>query len=199
MTTFVILAVLIIASAVFVVSAPRTVYGVIGLLANFFCLAVMYLTLDAEFLAVIQVIVYSGAILMLFLFVIALLSSGVRPFAPGKNRLPNVLIPVSIFAAIAFAGLMFTFAHTSPITEHASDVSSIFGPAGTAGVFGSVADFGRALFTTYLLPFEATAFVLIIAVIGVIALAGDVDPPRKGPGRRAAPGKPREPILKERV
>ncbi|MGH7659751.1 MAG: NADH-quinone oxidoreductase subunit J family protein [Vulcanimicrobiaceae bacterium] len=197
MTAFVILAVLLVASAAFVVSAKRTVYGVIGLLLNFICLAIMYLTLDAEFIAVIQVLVYSGAILMLFLFVIALLSSGVRPFTPGKNRLPNVLIPLSVFAIVAFAGLIFTYAHTIPMVFHAS-TSAKFGPAGEAGVFGSVADFGRALFTTYLLPFEATAFVLMIAVIGVVSLAGDIDPPRKGPGRRVTAGK-REPIVKERA
>jgi NADH-quinone oxidoreductase subunit J len=198
LTTFVILAVLTIASAAFVVSAKRTVYGVIGLLLNFICLAILYLTLDAEFLAVIQIMVYSGAILMLFLFVIALLSSGVRPFTPGKNRLPNVLIPVSIFAAIGFAGLIFTFAHALPIVAHAAP-GTTFGPAGAANVFGSVADFGRVLFTTYLLPFEATAFILMIAVIGVIALAGDIDPPRPGTGRKTAPRQQREPIFKERV
>jgi NADH-quinone oxidoreductase subunit J len=198
LTTFVILAVLLVASAIFVVSAPRTVYGVIGLLLNFICLAVMYLTLDAEFLAVIQVMVYSGAILMLFLFVIALLSSGVRPFSPGKNRLPSVFIPLSIFAVIAFAGLIFTYVHTIPMVFHAS-TSSSFGPAGEAGVFGSVADFGRALFTTYLLPFEATAFVLMIAVIGVLSLAGDIDPPRKELARRVPPREQREPIFKERA
>ena len=198
MITFVVLAALIVASAAFVVSASRTVYGVIGLLLNFVCLAVMYMTLDAEFLSLIQVIVYSGAILMLFLFVIALLSRGVRPFSTGKNRLPNVLIPVSIFALIGFAGLIFAFAQAQPIGERVATVSSTLGPAGAANVFGSVADFGRALFTTYLLPFEATAFILMIAVIGVIALAGDVDPPRKGPGRRPTP-REREPIVKERV
>ncbi len=85
MITFWILAVLIVASAVFVVSAARPVYSVLGLLFNFLCLAIMYLTLDAEFLAVIQVVVYSGAILMLFVFVIALLSSGVRAFSSGQT------------------------------------------------------------------------------------------------------------------
>ena len=197
MTTFVVLAVLIVASAAFVVSARRTVYGVIGLLVNFFCLAVMYLTLDAEFLAVIQVIVYSGAILMLFVFVIALLSSGVRPFSVGPNRLPHVLVPATILAAIGFAGLMYVFANDVPTRQVASDVSSIAGNVGEAGVFGSVADFGRALFTTYLLPFEATAFVLMIAVIGVIAIAGDVDPPRFASPRRKPDRSEREPILKE--
>ena len=191
MITFWILAVLIVASAVFVVSATRPVYSVLGLLVNFLCLAIMYLTLDAEFLAVIQVVVYSGAILMLFLFVIALLSSGVRPFSAGPNRLPRILGPLTFFAALGLGGLLFVIVETgAPAVPPASVATA----AGNAGVFGSVADFGQALFTTYLLPFEATAFVLMIAVIGVIALAGDVDPPRLP---RRKPKREREPILKE--
>lgn len=198
MTTFVVLAVLIVASAAFVISAPKPVYSVVGLLANFFCLAVMYLTLDAEFLAVIQVIVYSGAILMLFVFVIALLSSGVRAFDVGKNRLPLIAWPLGVFATISFGALMYVMLPSATPPVHAANVSSTFGPVGAAGVFGSVADFGKALFTTYLLPFEATAFILMIAVIGVIALAGDAEPPRVLGRRRGREVKSeREPIFKE--
>lgn len=191
MITFWILAVLIVASAVFVVSAPRPVYSVLGLLFNFFCLAVMYLTLNAEFLAVIQVVVYSGAILMLFVFVIALLSSGVRAFSVGPNRLPRILVPVSVFGALGLGGLLFVIAESVTQTPPPTGPATA---AGNAGVFGSVADFGQALFTTYLLPFEATAFVLMIAVIGVIALAGDIDPPRPPRPKRL---RDREPILKK--
>ena len=197
MTVFVVLAMLIVASAIFTISARRAVYSVIGLMLNFICLAVMYLTLDAEFMAMIQVIVYSGAILMLFIFVIALLSSGVRPFNVGPNRLPRVIWPLLFFAAIAFAGIIFVVVFSFTPVQTGTNVSSILGPVGTAGVFGSVADFGRALFTTYLLPFEATAFVLMIAVIGVIALAGDVDPPRPPKPRGALGSREREPILKD--
>ena len=63
----------------------------------------MYFTLSAEFLAVIQIIVYSGAILMLFVFVIALLSSGVAPFNMGPNRLPKIAIPAVRHRARAFS------------------------------------------------------------------------------------------------
>jgi NADH-quinone oxidoreductase subunit J len=191
--TFGILAVLIVASAVFVVSAPRPVYSVVGLLVNFLCLAIMYLTLNAEFLAVIQVVVYSGAILVLFLFVIALLSSGVRAFSVGPNRLPRILAPASLFAALGLGGLLFVIIESvGPSITPSTPATA----AGNAGVFGSVADFGQALFTTYLLPFEATAFVLMIAVIGVIALAGDVDAPRP-PRRKTLRQRERERILKE--
>ena len=93
MTLFWILAVILIASAVFTVTQRSPVYSVVGLLTNFLALAALYLTLNAEFLAIIQVVVYSGAILMLFVFVIALLSSGVGPFREGPDRLPRVLLP----------------------------------------------------------------------------------------------------------
>ena len=197
MILFYVLAASIVASAVFVVTARRPVYSVIGLLANFACLAIMFLTLSAEFLAVIQIIVYSGAILMLFLFVIALLSSGVRPFSVGPDRLPRIFLPLSLFAVIALAGLLFTVTLHPELVTPASAVASPAGPVGTADVFGSVADFGKALFTTYLLPFEATAFILMIAVIGVVSLAGDDEPPRHIRRARPRSAATQEAILRE--
>jgi len=191
------LAVLAVASAVFVVSAKKPVYSVIGLLANFGFLALLFLTLSAEFLALVQIIIYSGAILMLFVFVIALLSSGVAPFSVGPNRLPRVLYPVAVFGFFALGGLLLVIIVTHPhIVQTAATTTSSAGPTGDAGVFGSVADFGKGLFTTYLLPFEATAFILMIAVIGVVSLAGDADPAPK-PKRPARRSRKREPILRE--
>lgn len=173
MIAFYVLAVILVASAVFVVTAKKAVYSVVGLLAHFAALAVMYMTLSAEFLAVIQIIVYSGAILMLFVFVIALLSSGVAPFSVGPNRLPKIAVPAVLAVALIAGFLIFATGHIPPITPHSGAPS---GPVGTANVFGSVADFGKALFTTDLLPFEITAFILMVAVIGVILLAGDSAP-----------------------
>ncbi len=93
MIAFVVLALVMIASALFTVTAKKPVYSVVGLLVNFIALAITYLTLHAEFLAVIQIVVYSGAILILFVFVIALLSSGTKPFEPGPNRMPRAVVP----------------------------------------------------------------------------------------------------------
>lgn len=167
-------AVVLVASAVWTVTASKPIYSVVALLLNFFALAVLFLSLSAEFLAMIQLIVYSGAILMLFLFVIALLSSGVAPFSLGPNRLPRIVTPAIVVVAI---GLGFVIA--SALGAHAVPAPRMLATAGTAGqpnVFGSVSDFGKALFTTYLLPFEVTALVLMVAVIGVIVLAGDQTP-----------------------
>lgn len=164
-------AIVLIASALWTVSASKPVYSVVALLINFFMLAVLYLALSAEFLAMIQLIVYSGAILVLFLFVIAMLSSGVAPFSVGPNRLPRIAAPAIVVAAV---GLGFLVA--ALLASHAPSFAAQAGPPGNPNVFGSVADFGKALFTKYLLPFEITALVLMVAVIGVIVLAGEQTP-----------------------
>jgi len=165
------LAALMVASAIFVIAAKKPVYSVAGLLAHFFFLAITYFMLSAEFLAVIQLIVYSGAILMLFVFVIALLSSGVAPFTVGPNRLPKVAVPAVPIIALMLGFVTYAISREPAVTPVLHGV--VAGPVGAAGVFGSVADFGTALFTVNLLPFEITAFILMVAVIGVIVLAGD--------------------------
>jgi len=168
---FWILAILLVASAMFVITAQKPVHCVAGLLAHFVFLAIMYFMLSAEFLAVIQLIVYSGAILMLFVFVIALLSSGVAPFSAGPDRLPKIAAPTTLIVAVLLAFVAYSISREPAVTPSLHGIAS--GPVGTAGVFGSVADFGNALFTVNLLPFEITAFILMVAVIGVILLAGD--------------------------
>jgi NADH-quinone oxidoreductase subunit J len=174
MIAFWILGVILIASAVWVVTASRPVYSVVGLLAHFAALAAMYLTLNAEFLAAMQIIVYSGAILVLFVFVIALLSSGVTPFSLGPNRMPKIGVPAGVLVLVAIGFLIYGVSRAA-ISAHAP-VASNLGPAGEANVFGSVADFGKALFTVQLLPFEITALILMVAVIGVVLLAGEAAP-----------------------
>ncbi|MBV9402432.1 MAG: NADH-quinone oxidoreductase subunit J [Candidatus Eremiobacteraeota bacterium] len=176
MTLFWTLGALLVASAVFVISQRKPVYSVVGLLVHFAVLAIFYLTLNAEFLAVIQIVIYSGAILILFVFVIALLSSGVAPFSVGPNRMPKAAVPAAALALVALGLVVYGILRTPLVTAGAHGATSILGPAGTANVFGSVADFGKALFTTHLLPFEMTAFILMVAVIGVVALAGEETP-----------------------
>ena len=176
MTLFWILGVLLVASAVFVVSQNKPVYSVVGLLFHFAVLAVFFLTLNAEFLAVIQIVIYSGAILILFVFVIALLSSGVAPFSVGPNRMPRAAIPAGLVAFAALALVVYGISRAPLVTAPHTAATSIPGAVGAPNVFGSVADFGKALFTTHLLPFEITAFILMVAVIGVVALAGETTP-----------------------
>lgn len=177
MTAFWILGAILIASAVWTISASKPVYSVVALLLNFATLAVLYVTLSAEFLAVIQIIVYSGAILVLFVFVIALLGSGVTPFATGPNRLPKIWLPAGIFVMTSLGFLVFAVSSVPGVAPQRAT-----GPVGAANIFGSVADFGKALFTVQLLPFEVTALILMVAVIGVITLGGEQM--REAPSRR---------------
>ena len=198
MILFWILSVVLVASAVFTVSQKSPVYSVGGLLINFLALAAFYFTLDAEFLAVIQIVIYSGAILMLFVFVIALLSSGIGPFREGPNRMPRAFVPAVAVVAL-FLGLVVYGIARGPLVPTPHQPTSTIGAAGNANVFGSIADFGVALFTTYLLPFEVTAFILMVAVIGVVLIAGDAVP-QPTLGHHAAPKRKRrrESIVKSR-
>lgn len=191
MILFWILGIVLVASAIFVITAKKPVYSVVGLLLHFAVLAIFYFSLSAEFLAVIQLIVYSGAILILFLFVIALLSSGVAPFSMGIDRLPRAGVPALLFAGAALIALLYGVSRAPALAvPSVSPSGSVLGPVGAPDVFGSVADFGRALFTTNLLPFEITAFILMVAVIGVVLLAGDAAPYL--PSRRRARAVERE-------
>ncbi len=195
MIAFWLLALALIGTGVFTITARKPVHSVVGLLGNFVALAIMYLTLQAEFLAVIQLVVYSGAILILFVFVIALLSSGVKPFDVGPDRLPKVLVPAAVVGVVALVAILYS-AVRLPSTAQPSIVAGsagALGETGRAGVFGSVADFGGALFTANLLPFEVTALLLMVAVIGVVLLAGDDEPARRRPKPRETG---REPIAK---
>jgi NADH-quinone oxidoreductase subunit J len=182
---------ILVASAVWTIAASKPVYSVVALLLNFAALAVLYLTLSAEFLAVIQIIVYSGAILVLFVFVIALLSSGVSPFATGPNRLPKIWMPAALIVGAAFAFVVYALAHAPVAAAPAT------GAVGAAGVFGSVADFGKALFTVQLLPFEVTALILMVAVIGVITLGGEQMRETAPRSEKKADRAMREAILRE--
>jgi NADH-quinone oxidoreductase subunit J len=133
-------------------------------------------------LAVIQIVVYSGAILILFLFVIALLSSGVKPFDIGPDRAPRIGVPAAVFALVSLCIIVFAVVRAAvPGSPNAPE-----GITGNADAFGSVGDFGVALFTKNLLPFEVTALLLMVAVIGVVLLAGDEKPapPRRKPNAR---------------
>jgi NADH-quinone oxidoreductase subunit J len=188
---FIVLSLVLIASAIFIVTAKKPVYSVVGLLVNFIALAITYLTLHAEFLAVMQIVVYSGAILILFVFVIALLSSGVKPFATGPDKMPRVLWPALFFAVIGAVVVVSAAVQTTFAPEE------IYGLTGDANVFGSVNDFGIALFRHNLLPFEVTAFILMVAIVGVVLLAGDDGPVARAKPKREPIARPdREPIAR---
>lgn len=135
------------------ISSALSLIGVMG------ALAVLYFLLGAEFIAAAQLVVYAGAIMVLFVFVIMLLNAGAED--PAKRNLRARIIGTVLLAA--FLGLVtFVIQALLPRSE-----SVTFGgfTHGTAG------DIGKALFTDYLLPFEVTSVLILIAIIGAIVLA----------------------------
>jgi NADH-quinone oxidoreductase subunit J len=165
---FVLAAVVAIATALGVVLARTPVYSAIFLIANFFSLATLYLLLNASFLAAVQVLVYAGAIMVLFLFVVMLLSPGKELQRLGG--LPGQLVGAIVVVVISLASLAWlatqavAYVGTPSVwyQVHSHSLSSDYGTAPALG---------RALFNRYLLPFEVTALLLLVAVVGVVLLA----------------------------
>lgn len=157
---FIALAVLALAGAVGVVLSKNAVYSALSLLLNFAVLAVMYFTLHAQFLGVVQVIVYAGAIVVLFLFVIMLIGGQLAPDAvvASSRRLARVIAVV--------AGVLMLAALTYGL------LGGVLAPqTGAVPGSGSVQAIGQALFTDYLLPFELASVLLLVAMIGAVVLA----------------------------
>src|SRR5581483_5042591 len=164
---FLVAGVAILAGALGVVTSRNPVHAALSLILTLFGVAVLFVEQQAHFLAVVQVIVYAGAIVVLFLFVIMLLGvdqaenleveplAGQRPAAIGLGvaGLACLLLP------IAFGKW-----------EWLSGQSSVVGPSRSAAE-PNVNLLAKALFTRYLLPFEATSVLLVIAVIGAVVLA----------------------------
>jgi len=135
------------------ISSALSLVGVMG------SLAVLYLLLGAEFIAAAQVIVYAGAIMVLFVFVIMLLNAGAES-RKGRSFMVQFLgVPLLVFfLAIAAYFVQRMFPDSTTVR---------FG--GFTG--GGAEAVGRALFTTYLLPFEVTSILILIAIVGAIVLA----------------------------
>ena len=157
---FWICAVVLLVTAIAVIASRHPVHSVIALIVNFSALAVMFLMLSAEFLAMIQIIIYAGAILVLFLFVITLLTIGTAPVESGPSRLSFQAVPSIVAGVVALALLAIGV----------RGASTAAAPALPAD-FGLVGSFGMQLLTTHLFAFEVTGFVLLIAVLGVVLMA----------------------------
>ncbi|MBI3088309.1 MAG: NADH-quinone oxidoreductase subunit J [Candidatus Omnitrophica bacterium] len=150
---------LMLAAALSVVLNRQPVYAVLSLLLAMFCLAALFVLLGAYFVAALQILLYVGAVLVLFLFVVMLLNldrdtlARLQPFTRrGLGTLVALLFATQLILLLNRAALL------APLAE-------VPAPAGT------VRDIGRLLFTTYLLPFELTSFLILAAIIGAVTLA----------------------------
>ena len=146
--------------AINLVAQTHPIASALSLIGVMGSLAILYLQLGGEFIAAAQVIVYAGAIMVLFVFVIMLLNAG----AEGTSlQVSNFAKYLGIFLLAAFLGLIsFIIQSMLPKTE-----GVIFG----SFQGGTALDIGRKLFTQYLLPFEVTSVLILIAIVGAIVLA----------------------------
>lgn len=158
---FYFLAAVTVVSAILMLLQRNPVNSALYLILNFFCLGGLYLTLNAQFIAIVHIVVYAGAIMVLFLFVIMLLSL-------GDDKKLREHLGLRMYLGIAFsAGLLIEllyilgFSSTNNYTQQSS----------AAVEMGTVEYIGKVLFTKFLFPFEITSFLLLAAIVGAVLLA----------------------------
>jgi len=154
---FVIISLIALGSALGLILKRNAIHGALFLVANLGSIAALYLMLGAEFLAAAQVIVYAGAIMVLFVFAIMVLIPGKEETGPDPRRVWRLLaLPLGTALLLVLAVMAVT--GRSPA-------------AGRPPVGGNVETIGRLLFTDYLFPFELTTVLLLAAMVGVLLLA----------------------------
>lgn len=158
---FLVLSLAAIAAALGMLFSRNAVYSALYLVLNFVTVAVFYLLLGAPFIAMAQVTVYAGAIMVLFLFVIMLL---------GAEGLPkSQVLPWQKPLAVGLAILLFAEAAYLLVTK-ARPVGNVLPPADAVNATENLQQLGIALFRNYLLPFEVVSILLLVAMVGAIVL-----------------------------
>ncbi len=154
---FGILSVLAVASALVVVFHPNPVYNVLALIVTFFCIAGHYFLLNSQFLAIVHIIVYAGAIMVLFLYVMMMLNLNVEsePIKPLLTKVAAVvaggLFMIVMVAALSGAEKMTT---TNVVTEN----------------LGLINNLGLVLYRQYMLPFEVSGILFLAGMVGAVML-----------------------------
>src|SRR2546422_5765805 len=159
---FIVFALVAVASALNILLQRNPLYSALSLIGTLLALSALYLTVRAQFIAVIQIVVYAGAIMVLFIFVIMLLNVPKdQPQIEKQKGLRYLAIP---FAALLIGEMFYVLwplrLTTLPIQ-----------PGNPEQAVGTTWSIGTALFTDYLLPFEATSVLILMAVVGAMVLA----------------------------
>ena len=152
------LALIAVVAAIAMIASRNAVYSALFLVFNFLTVATLYLLLNAAFIAVVQITVYAGAIMVLFLFVIMLLGTE-RESIGGRIRWQ---MPLAIILGLALAVELAYVLLRNDIVQGSLVELSV--------EFGSPASIGRVLFSEYLVPFEVTSILLLVAMIGAIVI-----------------------------
>jgi NADH-quinone oxidoreductase subunit J len=151
----------IFAAAMAITLQRSAVHNALFLVLTLFCIAVLFLSLGAEFLAAVQVLVYAGAIMVLFLFVITLLN-------PLQAETPDRLRSQAVVAGAL--GLVLLIEVWLVVQSGVLAVLPATAPPPVTGT-SNVEQLGLALFSTYLVPFEVTSILLLVAMVGAVVLA----------------------------
>src|SRR5262245_40258554 len=157
------LAAFILGFAVLVITTKNTVHSVLFLVMNFLFVAALYVLLGAQFLAVIQVLVYAGGIVVLYLFVVMLVNLKRLPEAhqdPHRRSSVGFWLSAAVLAELVAIGV---YGYSGPV---AAPIVSAAAP-----VSGNTEQVGWLLYTSYLIPFEIASMLLLVAMIGAIILA----------------------------
>jgi len=157
------LAAMALLGAVMVVASKRPLYSILYLIFTFFCIAAHYVILNAQFLAVVQVIVYAGAIMVLFLFVVMLLNLNKE----AEER-QSVLLKIAAATAGGLLLLLTVAGVVKGVGEGQSGITqATLYP--TTGI-GYVGELGKVLFNQYLIPFEVVSILFLSAMVGAVVL-----------------------------
>ena len=158
LVTFWVLAFLAVASAIGLLVRQNPIHGALFLVGNLASIAALFLTMRAEFLATAQVIVYAGAIAVLFVFAIMVLIPGKEEVGPDPLR-PQRWLAVPLGGLLGLEIVLMLRSARLQAAPHPQPVA------------GGVESIGRLLFTDYLFPFELTSVLLLAAMVGVLVLA----------------------------
>jgi NADH-quinone oxidoreductase subunit J len=164
---FYVLAAVAVASALGVVLFRNAVYAMLSLIVNLLSIALFFLLLEAIFLATVQVLVYAGAVMVLFLFVVTMLAPDASASPPSRGLVWQWAAGAGLGVILAGA---LVVALLSGSLAHDARVAGANGLAAQVAAHGEVETFGQALFHGFALPFEATSALLVAAVLGAVVL-----------------------------
>ncbi len=150
-----------IVSAFFVVRSRNPVNSALNLVTTFICLAVLYVMLEAPFMAAIQIMVYAGAIMVLIIFVIMLLNLGIAT----KSRYTHALPAGGILSVLMLLVAGYFVRHGEATATGGEITSEVINSIGHTELIG------RAMFVDFLLPFEIASILLLVAIIGAVVLS----------------------------
>ena len=160
---FFLFSIVALAGAVGVVALRNPFYSVLALVTHLIALALLFLLLEAQFVAVAQIVVYAGAVMVLYVFVVAYVGGGDQPELLGRVSAKQRAIAV-VFGAAIFVELSIALLGTAlkAVDTHGAGI----GPG-----YGSPEQIGELLLTRFLLPFELASFLLLVAAVGAVVLA----------------------------